>query len=108
MKQIDAVLEKLHENVKYAKAKIWQNRIYLDGVAGRDITAYVSFDDPYSDNYNSLFDGCSLKVYTSVRSQPPQWCDNRRKLTMHNIAEDFFEMGILPEAPCEDWQDIIL
>lgn len=100
--QIAAMLEAL--TAAGIKAKIWkESRIYLNGY-GRDIDAYISFDEPDSKAWDKsedgLFTGCAVKVFTDAGMG--KWAYNRRQDVMHRIGERLFRAGILPFAPDPD------
>lgn len=85
------------------KAKIWkENRIYLNGF-GRDITAYIIFDEPDSKEWNTpsgLFAGCALKVFTDAGTG--KWALHRRQDVMHEIGTKLFKAGITTFGPDPD------
>lgn len=94
-------------------ARAWKNkRIYLNGY-GRDISAYITLDEPESQAVaGRLFDGCALKVYSNCESQPHQWRVNRAKQIKHGVMHTLYNegTGITGHlgAVCETWQEVIL
>lgn len=110
MTQIDALAAKLTE--AGIKASAWRNqRIYLNG-HGKDIKAFITFDDPMTPEAEctgpmGLFSGCALKVYSDA-AQGQQWLVNRAKQVKHGIMESLVEAEIVPGPVCESWQDAIL
>ena len=91
-------------------AKIWkESRIYING-EGRDIKAYITFDEPMSalgDEETPLFFGCSLKVFSDC-AQDRVWLVNRAKQVKHGLMGRLHDAGIVTTTPCERWQDVIL
>lgn len=96
-------------------AREWKNeRIYLNGL-GRDITAFVTLDEPLSaPDADNLFEGCGLKVFSNCDNQPMAWKINRAKQVKHEIMKSLDFSGItalscLKHGPvCETWQEVIL
>ena len=110
MRQIDAMCAKL--NAEGFEAKTWKDqRIYLNGY-GRDIKAYITFDDPthdlnVEDESDTLFAGCGLKVYSDCE-QSRSWLINRAKQVKHSIMLRLNELNIIPWEVCKNWQEVIL
>lgn len=91
MKQIAALTQALNESG--ISAKSWRDsRIYLSGF-GRDITAYITLDEPLSETFEHLFGGCSLKVFTDCE-QSQNWKMNRYREVKHKIMITLDEAGI--------------
>jgi len=73
---------------------------------GRDITAYITFDDPSAETWlDSLFDGCALKVFTDAGSG--QAASHRRQDVMHQIGTDLHRAEITTCAPPENPREIV-
>lgn len=88
------------------QAKIWQDRrIYLNGY-GRDIKAWLSFDDATREEYNDIWSGVALHVRSDC-VQHPQWLINRAKQVKHQIMQELYGSGITKIEPCDDWRDVI-
>ena len=86
-------------------AKIWKGfRIYLNGF-GRDIKAYFEFDEPESQDYESLLDGTALKVYTNA-NQSYKWKINRSRKVKFQIMNQLKQFGIISEI-CEDVSEVL-
>lgn len=101
--QIEALAAVLKE--KGFSCSIWQNsRIYLNGY-GKDISAFITFDDPTEEDFQNPYSGCCLKVFTKTEA-PKSWRVNRCKQVKHKIM---LGMGyIVGSEPCERWEDVIL
>jgi len=99
-------------NAAGIKGSVWrEQRIYLSG-HGKDIKAYIIFDDPLRDAADctgpmGLYAGCALRVFSDA-NQSRKWLVNRAKQVKHNIMAEMVLLGIAPGPICEDWQDIIL
>lgn len=108
MTQLEALTAAL--NAAGLDAKSWKGqRIYLNGL-GRDISAYITLDEPASEaEPGSLFSGCALKVFSNAE-QDRQWLINRAKQVKHGLMERIHGAGITasPGAPCATWQEVIL
>jgi hypothetical protein len=109
--QIEALTAAL--NAAALPAKAWKGkRIYLNGY-GRDISAYITLDDPDREAVEGrLFDGCALKVYSNCDSQSGLWRANRAKQVKHDIMTTLYGdgqgvTGYLGPI-CESWQAVIL
>ena len=95
----------------YPKRERW-TRLYLNNY-GRDITAYITFDEPerdateVKDTSMGLYSGCALKVFCEA-DQSPAWIANRRKQIKHEIMLKLVGASIVPGPICERWQDVIL
>lgn len=101
--QIQAMLAKLKE--AGIGAKIWKDeRIYLQGF-GRDISAYITFDEPEAIEWSKLFSGCALKVYTDAGGG--KWAHNRRQDVMQEIGAALHRAGITDFAPPENPREMI-
>ena len=103
--QIDAFFNQL--SAHGIKGKIWKrSRIYLQGF-GKDITAYIAFDEPEADysQDSNLFSGCALKVYTDAGDG--KWAFNRRQDVMQEIGAQLHKAGITSFAPPEDARQMI-
>ncbi len=83
------------------------NQIYIDGF-GEDVKAYIELDDPDSDDYESLYDGCNLRVFLDEHYTSPKWRDQRAKQIKHSIWEKMHDAGIVNQPPPEDWEDVVL
>lgn len=101
--QIDAFMNLL--GAHGIKGKIWQRkRIYLQKF-GKDITAYITFDDPESFAVpEGLFSGCALKVFTDAGEG--KWAYNRRQDVMQEIGAALHRAGITSFAPPENARDM--
>ena len=115
-------IDTLHEylNANGFKASIWQDRrIYLNGFLGskydRDIKAYIEIDEPLdevpdvseSSPVHPLMAGCAVKVFSNA-DQERQWLANRAKQFKRGVAVQLHEVGLLKDAPPEDWREIAL
>lgn len=88
------------------KINIWKSeRIYINGY-GKDINTWINFDEPLAVEYNTSYDGCSLKVFSNA-SQDSKWKINRAKQVKFSIMEKLVEIKVV-ESVCEKWQDVIL
>ena len=100
-------------------ASIWQNRrVYINGYGGKkydkDIKAYIDIDEPFeevpdetgSSPVHPLMAGCALKVFSNA-DQERQWLINRAKQFKRNVAVQLHEVGLVKEAPPEDWREMI-
>jgi hypothetical protein len=111
MTQIEALTAAL--NTAGFTAKAWKGtRIYLNGY-GRDISAYITMDEPGAEaEEGRLFDGCALKVYSNCDSQPGAWRANRAKQVKHDIMTSLYADGHGITAylgpVCATWQEVIL
>ena len=107
--QIEALSDLLKEECVFEKFSIWQGRrIYINDF-GRDITAYIEFDDPNNEDFEHLMAGTKLQVYTKAE-QAGKWAINRRKQVKHEIMTALKSGGALPTdwQICATWQEIIL
>jgi hypothetical protein len=92
--------------------KIWRDqRIYFNGY-GRDIKAFVRFDDPGASADEcggplGLWSGAALDVRSDA-NQARAWLVNRAKQVKHSIMERLVEMEVYPGPVCERWQDVLL
>lgn len=93
--------------------KAWKGtRIYVNGY-GRDISAYITIDEPESEAVEGrLFDGCALRVYSNCDSQSGAWRANRAKQVKHDIMTTLYADGQGVTAylglVCATWQEVIL
>ena len=92
------------------KAEIWRDtRILLHGF-GRDITAYITFNNPTDEAWlDCLFDGCALKVFVHphLTADSRQWALRRRQDAMHQIAVELYRAEITTSAPPENPRDMV-
>lgn len=90
---------------KGVENNIWKDRrIYM--ATDRTAKAYIEFDNPESIEYEGLFSGCALKVYSSCESQTTKWNINQAKQIKHGFMQ---KLGsILSFEVCENWEDVIL
>ena len=105
MKQIDALTEAIKSSGISAKA--WkESRIYLSGF-GKDITAYITLDEPLSETFEHLFGGCALKVFTDC-NQGANWKMNRYRQVKHSIMMTLDEAGITSSigSVCENASEV--
>ena len=114
MRQIDELEKFLNDNG--FSAKQWKlGRIYLNGY-GKDIKAFIEMDDPDTEDFETVYDGCQIKVYSNA-NQHYNWIKNRQKQIKHSIALKLDDSGLLKQvsdsynqkhspAP-ENWQDMI-
>ena len=99
-------------------ASIWQNRrVYINGFGGRkydrDIKAYIDIDEPSdevpevseSSPVHPLLAGCAVKVFSGA-DQDRQWLINRSKQFKRGVALQLHEVGLLKNAPPEDWREM--
>ena len=106
--QIDALCDAM--KTAGMKAAKWDNRrIYINGY-GRDIKAYVQFDEPWTDADEctgpmGLWAGCALKVY-SDSDQSRQWLINRAKQVKHEIMLALADAEIILGDVCITWQEV--
>ena len=100
------------------RSKIWKNRrIYLSGFKGgkydRDIKVYIELDEPLeevpevseSSPVHPLLTGCAVKVFSDA-DQGRQWLINRSKQCKRGVAAQLHEVGLLKDAPPEDWREM--
>jgi hypothetical protein len=93
-------------------AKIWRgDRIYLNGY-GKDISAYITFDDALTPadecvGTMGLFQGCALKVFSNA-NQDRSWIISRAKQIKHGIMVAMVNASIVPGPVCSDWRDVVL
>lgn len=109
MTQIEALAATLNQHG--LKASVWRGqRIYINGL-GKDIKAYIAFDEPDTpaEDFDYLYNGCCLKVW-STAEQDAKWLINRRKQVKHSLMQQIHGAGVCGnlEAPCEDWRAVIL
>ncbi len=104
--QIDALCAALTTEAVFDKVSNWRNqRIYINGF-GRDIKAFITFDDPMAEDYPHLMHGAALKVYSDA-DQSGAWLMNRRKQVKHEIMLGLKSSGVLPPdfTVCATWQE---
>lgn len=105
MKQIEALNEKL--NKIGFKAKIWQDRrIYINGFE-RTLKAYITFDNPQSEDYSNLFEGAALCVFSDCESQTTRWNVNRSKQVKHRIMRELKDADLISVDVPENWEDVL-
>ena len=101
------------------ESAVWQNRrVYINGFGGRkydrDIKAYIEIDEPAeeipevgdSSPVHPLLAGCAIKVFSNA-DQDRQWLINRAKQFKRHVAAQLHEVGLLTDAPPNDWRDMI-
>ena len=99
------------------RANVWKNaRVYINGY-GRDIIAWIGFDDPTQglDDGQPLYDGCRLRVFSHA-AQPRNWLINRAKQVKHEIMTRFDDVNDSEDLRlfgqkihvCKTWEEIIL
>jgi len=77
---------------------------------GRDITAYITFDNPTDDAWlDCLFDGCALKVcvHPHLTNDSRQWALRRRQDAIHWIAVQLYRAEITTFAQPENPHDMV-
>ena len=114
-------IESLNEylNKHGFSAATWQSRrVYLNGFNGRkydrDIKVYIDLDEPLdevpevseSSPVTTLMTGCAVKVFSNA-DQDRQWLSNRAKQVKHGVANQLHEIGLLKDAPPEDWRAML-
>jgi len=105
MTNIEQLAAKINDETSM-KVSIRNERIYLDGRFGADITAYYQFDDATAPAQPDIFAGAALKVFPNA-SQTEKWLVNRAKKIKHGIMMDLLEAELIEDC-CEDWEDVIL
>ena len=106
MRQIEALTQAIKSTG--ISAKVWKDsRIYLSGF-GRDITAYITLDEPLSETFEHLFQGCALKVFTDC-NQSANWKMNRYRQVKHSIMITLDEAGITSSigSVCENASEVM-
>ncbi len=100
-------IEAMHKALRAAgiNANIYKGqRVYLNGF-GKDITAYITFDEPDATEWSELYSGCALKVFTDAGGG--KWAINRRQDVMHEIGTKLHRAGITSFAPAENPRDMV-
>jgi len=108
-----------HLNANGFTASTWQDRrVYINGFNGKrydkDIKVYIDIDEPLEpvpddtgpSPVHPLLTGCAVKVFSNA-DQERQWLINRAKQYKRGVAVQLHKVGLLNDAPPEDWREMI-